>query len=383
MICRKCHKNVPDAPYCCLCGFKQDKDTQNRKKRGNGQGSVYKLTNGKYKAVHILSYYVGDDDKVHKITRSKVFDKKVDAINALPSLQSGGQVKKKEKTTFKQLYDKWFPTHRAGKGTMDCYKAAMAHFKPVWHLPMNDIDIDDLQDCLDSCGKGKRTQQNMKAMCGLVYKYGIPRNCTPNNLNLAQFLVVGGEDATHRDAFTDKQIDQIRKAVGTIDYADYIYCLIYLGFRPSEFLSLTVADYDKDRECFIHGAKTEAGINRVVTISPKILPIIQGLVSKHDSGALFTTTDGKKLTLDYFTDNCFYPALDGCGIENPMVTISGGVKRHKYTPHSCRHTFATLMKRVDAPSKDKQELIGHASEEQLKYYQDVDIADLKRITDLI
>ena len=41
------------------------------------------------------------------------------------------------------------------------------------------------------------------------------------------------------------------------------------------------------------------------------------------------------------------------------------------------------MKRVEGPSKDKQELIGHSSEEQLKYYQDVEIADLRRITDLI
>ena len=66
-----------------------------------------------------------------------------------------------------------------------------------------------------------------------------------------------------------------------------------------------------------------------------------------------------------------------------MVEIAGGARRHKYTPHSCRHTFATLMKRVDAPSKYKQELIGHASEEMLKYYQDVEISDLKKITDLI
>ena len=41
------------------------------------------------------------------------------------------------------------------------------------------------------------------------------------------------------------------------------------------------------------------------------------------------------------------------------------------------------MKCVDAPSKDKQEFIGHSSEEMLKYYQDVKISDLRRITDKI
>ena len=41
------------------------------------------------------------------------------------------------------------------------------------------------------------------------------------------------------------------------------------------------------------------------------------------------------------------------------------------------------MKRVDGADKDKQELIGHASAEMLRYYQDVEIADLRRITDAI
>ena len=56
-----------------------------------------------------------------------------------------------------------------------------------------------------------------------------------------------------------------------------------------------------------------------------------------------------------------FPALEAIGIDNPIVEIGGGKKRHKYTPHSCRHTFATLLKRVAGADKDKQELIGHAS----------------------
>ena len=383
MICRKCKKEAPDGAFCIFCGTKQEKPKGAPKKRGNGQGSVYKMADGKYKAVVILGYYADDEGKMHKRTRTKTFDKKTDAIVALASLKTNTSAKKKEKITFKQLYEKWFPTHRAGKSTMDCYKSAMKHFKPVWHMQMDEIDIDDLQDCLDNCGKGKRTQENMKAMCGLVYKYGIPRNCTPNNLNLSQFLVVGGESAAHRDSFTEDQISMIKKQINTVDYADYLYCMIYLGFRPSEFLALEISDYDKKNHYFRSGAKTEAGMNRVVTISPKILPIIESISDLRESGAFFGDTDGRHFSLGYFTDNCFYPALESCGIDNPMVEVAGGVKRHKYTPHSCRHTFATLMKRVEGSSKDKQELIGHASEEQLKYYQDVEISDLKKITDLI
>ena len=53
------------------------------------------------------------------------------------------------------------------------------------------------------------------------------------------------------------------------------------------------------------------------------------------------------------------------------------------TPHSCRHTFATLMKRVPGADADKLALIGHTSTEQLRDYQDVPIADLRKIIDAL
>lgn len=66
-----------------------------------------------------------------------------------------------------------------------------------------------------------------------------------------------------------------------------------------------------------------------------------------------------------------------------LLEESNGVVRHRYTPHSCRHTFATLLKRVPGADKDKLSLIGHASDEQLRYYQDVNLDDLRQITDKI
>ena len=77
-----------------------------------------------------------------------------------------------------------------------------------------------------------------------------------------------------------------------------------------------------------------------------------------------------------------YNLLDELELENPIYEVNGK-QRHTYTPHSCRHTFATLMKRVQGASKDKLELIGHSSEEMLRYYQDVEINDLRKITDAL
>lgn len=382
MVCRKCRQEVADGPYCLLCGTKQEVQQKAVKRRGNGQGSVYKLSNGKYKAVAIQYYYSDDNGNLHKKTRSGVFSTKKDAIAALPELKKD-KSNKIRSVTFRELYDIWKPTHRAGKSTMDCYKSAFRYFASVHNMQIEDIGVEDLQECLDECGKGKRTQENMKAVCGLVYKYGIPRNYVPNNLNLAQFLVVNGDAPQRRDAFTTAQIKQIQSAVGVVPYADYILAMIYLGFRPSEFLSLPVDSYNRVEQFIVGGAKTDAGTNRTVTVSPKIRPTLTEIVGNRTMGPLFPNTDtGEKFELKKFTFDAFYPALEQIGIDNP-VTEQNGVKKHKFTPHSCRHTFATLLKRVPGADKDKLELIGHTSDEMLRYYQDVDISDLKKITDQI
>lgn len=380
MTCKKCLAELPDgANFCPACG-RAVVVKHSPKKRGNGQGTIKTLDSGKYMVTVTLGYYTDENGKRHRKTRSKVYVRKKDAVAAVPVLLNA-KTEEKKSVTFKELYDRWLPTHRAGKSTIGCYTAAFKYFAPLYHMRIADIDIDDLQECLDDCPRGKRTRVNMKTVCGLVYKYGIPRKVIPDNLDLSPFLIAEGEGAAHRASFTNAEIEAIKKACGKIPHAEDIYCMIYTGFRPSEFLALQSGDYDSDRQMLTGGAKTDAGKNRVVTLSPKIAPLIAVRAAR--GGPLFPDDAGNTWKLKDFTENAFYPALEGIGIDNPIVEIAGGLKRHKLTPHSCRHTFATLMKRVEGADKDKQELIGHASGEMLRYYQDVDLEDLRRITDAL
>ena len=382
MICKYCTKEIPDgAAFCPWCGKPQDSRPRTKKKRGNGQGTIIQTKSGKYKVLVTLGYYTDEKGKRHRKTRSRVYEKKKDAVAAVPKLLASPRTETKKTATFKEVYDAWLPTHRAGKDTINCYKAAVKYFSPVWTMRISEIDVDDLQECIDDCPHGKRTKENMRAACSLVYKYAIPRRLIPDNLNLAQFLSVSGEGAAARESFTDVQIQAIKNACGKVPHADEIYTMIYTGFRPSEFLALTAADYDKSRNCISGGAKTDAGRGRCVTVSPKVKKILTGLTAI--PGPICRDGDGNAWTLKKFTEDAFYPALEAIGIDNPLVEIGGGKLRHKYTPHTCRHTFATLMKRVPGADKDKQALIGHASPEMLRYYQDAPVDDLRRITDLI
>ena len=164
------------------------------------------------------------------------------------------------------------------------------------------------------------------------------------------------------------EIEKIRRGLDTVPYADSIYVLIYTGFRISEFLALKKSDYDPRFNVLIGGSKTAAGKDRVVPVSPKILPIIERWLAAPGGEHLFVGKRGEGITDQMYRVGCFYPALEALGIT-------------RKSPHAARHTFATLMKKVNASDIDKQRLIGHASMEMTAYYTHTDYDDLKRITD--
>lgn len=379
MKCRKCRTEIPDGSrFCMSCGIAQN-ITQNRKSRGNGQGSVYQLPNKSWMIRKTLGYERTPEGKMRRKTISKSgFKTKREAVEYMSQLKPGNTTRS---STFLAAFAAWEPTHQAGKSTMDCYRAANKYFAPIWHCKFEDITVDDLQDCIDDCPKGKRTKENMKALCGLIYKYAIPRNMVPSGLNLGQYLSVGAGEVGSKEALPDAAVAALEANNGKVAGADYVLCQCYLGFRPSEFLGLDAINYNRKERAFVGGAKTDAGKDRIVTVSPKIQSIVDRLVKDKVAGPVFCAADGGQMTIKAYRA-MFYKVLEDCGIENP-VEERDGIKRKKYTPHSCRHTFATMMKRVSGADKDKLALIGHTSTEMLRHYQDAPFEDLRKITNAI
>jgi len=376
MLCRKCKKEILDnSIYCNFCGTKQIAERP-FKSRGNGQGSVYKEKNGKWTAEITLGYDKKElPDGKTKLLRKKTtktgFATKKEALEYLPQLrQTVPTVNLNIK--FKDHYENWLAIHerKVTNDTINCYKAAFKYFSSLHYVEIAKIRTEHLQRCVDECPKGTRTKKNMKSLTTALWRYAIQNDIIDRNY--AEFIYIPPEEKTEKTAFTSEQINLMWQNVHKIPNLKYVLVLIYTGMRIGEMISALTEKYNKTEKYFITGSKTKAGKDRIITISPRILPFFKDFGK---SEYLFFDNN-KKVTEKHFRNNIYYSALAEIGLDT--ISEDG---THLYNPHCCRHTFATMMKNVDAPATDKQKLIGHSKFEMTAYYTHTDIDSLKQITD--
>jgi integrase len=349
-----------------MCGAKQVREKSSRK-RGNGQGTVYKGSNGKWIAEYTIGWDEVDGKLNRKMRRKKGFATKNEALDYLPNLkqdlpQTDTGIK------FKDLYKKWLDRHteKVTQSTINCYKSAYKYYTSLYYVEVAKIRAEHLQKCVDECPHGRRTKENMKALGTALWKYAMQLDIVDRNY--AEYIYIKKEETAEKATFSKEQLDLMWANVDTVPDIKYILVLCYTGMRLGELLVALTEDFNREEGYFITGVKTEAGKNRVITISPKIMPFFSDFgKGKH----LFTEVSAKK-----FRSDIFYPALQALGMDT--LDADGD---HIYTPHCCRHTFATLMKNVDAPATDKQKLIGHSKFEMTAHYTHTDLNSLRKITD--
>lgn len=381
MNCPKCTSSVPDGSvYCNHCGGKLPQQGKRKQKsRGNGQGTAYKV--GNTWTAQVIIGYRPPKDEMHQpipIKRKKGgFKRKIDALAYCQTLKGS---KDECKLTMQQLYEAWFPWYepRIDKDTMGCYQAAFGHFASLHHKKIIDIRAADLQKCLDDCPRGHRTHQNMKVLAGLLWKYAMDHEYVSRNV--AENLYIGKGKSIQREPLTENEVECIRQAIGKERYAEYIYALCYLGFRPGEFLSLRKDHYRimDGIEVLVNGSKTEAGIDRVVVIPPQILDIVRNRLWVPGTDMLFpqyvfnrskTALKGfKEMNDAYFREFAFKPLCANLGIAEGKV------------PYCTRHTYSDKLKKAEGNDKTKAGLMGHTDYAFTQsHYQSTDLDDLLEV----
>lgn len=340
MTCKKCRKEILDGSrYCNYCGKKQTVEKAPVRRRSHGAGSVSKDPRNRKQwrayapadcygrnRIYIGSFY----------TKHEAQDALQEFINQdRPDLYNA---------TFGEVFDLWTKDHfdEVSEGLKKAYTSMGKHLDGIRPLKMREIRTPKLQEVLDR-ESAYGSARLLKTMLTQVYNYAMKNDIVKKNY--AEYCKVKQKQGAGKRTFTKDEISLLW------DHTDdptvrIILFMIYTGLRIGEMTSLLKENVFLDKGYIIAGEKTEAGRNRIIPLPSEIPELKRFLTEWIGATKSETVLDG--LTVQTLR-NHFYATLDEVGID-----------RDGLTPHSTRHTFATLSASAGITPENLQKIIGHA-----------------------
>lgn len=337
----------------------------------NGYGSVYKLK-GNRRRPWIARKTIGwtEDGKQLYYTIG-YFETRAKAMVALAEYNKK-PTNERSNITLGELYEEWAQSKydKISLKTRQTYETAWNHLSQLANMKVKDIRKSHLQAIIDNMSKNGLSHSSchkVKVLAGLLYKEALADDIVDKNY--AELIELPGKEEEEREPFSDLEIKAIEELAKTDEWANTILILIYTGMRIGELLSLTKFNIDVDNMLIIGGSKTEAGKNRIIPIHSKIQEYIMYWYNKNSSYLI--NKNGEKIRPDYYRKYLYYPTLEKAGVR-------------KLTPHSTRHTFASLMARANVDPVYIQKIIGHADySTTANIYTHLDIQELKKAIEKI
>lgn len=373
MLCKKCKKEIPDGSlFCNHCGKKQTTTTARHRKRAHGTGTIYKDT--RYKSQY-LAYapatahgagrvYIGSFSTVKEAQRAaENFIQK-----GRPELYGA---------TLSNIYALWSDTHFKQIQNPKIIQAMWKKYEPLYNIKIADIRAAHFQPIVDSA-TSKSAASKLKSLAFMLCNYALENDIVEKNY--AQFIKIPKYEKTEKIIFTAAQISELWRHTDDKRY-QVILSMIYMGFRLGEMLLLTPETIFLDDGYVIGGIKTEAGKNRVIPF-PSSIPEIAGFfrswLTGLDSSEKLFPMDAKQ-----FRHFFFYQPLSELGMIDGHLRADAGNSwtfnnKNHLTPHSTRHTFASLSAAAGMRPDNLQKIIGHADySTTAEIYIHKNIAELK------
>lgn len=357
MLCVKCKKDIPDgAPFCCWCGRKQTAEQKRTRRRAHGMGTIRK--DPRY-----ASPWIAVAPPVIKGTNGRYVGAYKTRREAEQALEAYLNEKRPDlyNVTLDTIYELWSDKHfeTLSASGVQGYKAAYKSIAELSRQRMRDLKTADFQRCIDiqaATGASRSKCEKIRQLCSQLCKFAMQNDIIGKNY--AEFVKLPKEEKKEKQIFTAED-----RAVLWEHTADkrvqIILTMIYTGFRIGEICALKPSDvYDG---YMIGGEKTEAGKNRIVPF-PQSVPEIEQFVRSWLIDCTTETILG--VSTEYFRKYQFYPCLAELGLISPP-TKSPKTGKDMYinprlTPHSTRHTFASLSATAGMPPEILQKIIGHA-----------------------
>ena len=358
MNCIKCAADIPEnSNFCNICGAKQVKLPHGTKKRGNGQGSAYKLPSGTWAAQITLGYYVQDGVKKRKIKRKKGFRTKKEAISYLETLRVGTAERKA--ITMSELWELFQGSLSELSGSKQtAYRIAWRKIEnEVSYRTIDSFSVPELQELIDNAAPSYYTRRDIKTLLSHFYKIAIRDDYTDKNRT--EYIKLPKHETAERQVFTPEAIkilwDDFSASPSAITAG--MLTMLYTGIRPGELLTIRAENVHQSEHYMTGGIKTAKGKNRKIILPDKLMPVIGYLISNSKRGLL----------LYYSCADDFYGEWRSKRAE---LALSEAL-----TPYCCRHTYITNLTALKVSPAMLQELAGHEDYDTTLEYTHLSVAD--------
>ena len=310
-----------------------------------------------------------EDGRIRRIEKSEVLGSKSDyptkrlALRELEkrlSVVNDPRYRARPTATFAEFASRWESlvlTQHKPSTQITIRSHLRRHLVPFFgRYQMREIGPEEVQRFVSSVKLSAKTAKNLFATMQMLWKSARAWGYVAHDA--VSDVVLPKRQRAARRYFSVEDVQRILAAVPE-PYHTFYWLAVETGMRAGELCGLRESDFDLDRGLVsvrqsvwrgkFQSPKSENAL-RCFALSPRLLAHIVDFLKRwkpNERGLLFATRNGTPWDANLLVKRKLYPLLDSLRIER------GGL-------HAFRHTNSTLMDRLGAPFKVRQQRLGHS-----------------------
>ena len=302
--CPECELQVSDKAISCPhCGYILDVAVKKRVKQShkkhrrlpNGFGQITEIKNRNLRNPFRAMVTVG------KTSTGKPIAKPLKPVSFFPTYNDAYAALVEynrnpydlcEDITVEQLYERWSDWYfesLKGASSTRTITSAWRYCSSVYTMRVKDLRARHIKGCMEDgifVYKGEErhpspnTKSRIKSLFNLMLDYALEYELVDKNyartFDLSDDVIKDIEEQKiPHIKFTDEEINKLWENVDEVQYADVVLIQCYGGWRPQELVLIELKNVFLDEGYCIGGIKSDAGVNRIVPIHPKIRHLIK------------------------------------------------------------------------------------------------------------
>ena len=316
------------------------------RKRGNGQGTAYKVGNT-YRG-QVTRYEAG-----RRLTASRSgFKTKREALEWCASVRDIG--KSDALTTFDEVWSEWADIHlpTISRKKADGYRAVYINSQSLQGKVFSSIRTADFQNVVNGRKDSYYSRKLYKSVYSMMSEYAIRNGYA--TVNYAELIELPAMEKPNKRPFTEQEISLLWDYYENHNdiFSASALIMIYTGMRYGEISTVKSEDIHLEQGYLTGGIKTDAGKQGEILLIQKIKPLVEQVLMPINKLSNYTAEGFRK------------------GFNR--MQADAGIPRH--TVHECRHTTATLLAVNGVHPSVISEIMRHTNYSQTMEYTHVPLS---------